>query len=217
MAAPYFVDCQRTCMTQMTKDFAMRHDESYVEWNGISIKWYQFVTNCPYHQTIYSKHNICSFEFLWRFHDSFASRLRNQIRTTVMENWHIINFFINFTWYHWYHHNYQVECVICWEKYFWWLRRFKNLRSTTCKHRRKYYRKCDVIHRYLHIELIWRLLMVQYLQNNVIMKWATRFIRFTGWIPLKYGSTTTPPIIAHCQKTPMSSVVFHTAILKPPI
>ena len=81
-AVPYFVDCQRTRMTQMTKDFAMRHDESYVEWNGISIKWYQFVTNCPYHQTIYSKHNICSFEFLWRFHDSFAGRLRNQIRTT---------------------------------------------------------------------------------------------------------------------------------------
>ena len=42
--------------------------------------------------------------------------------------------------------------------------------------------------------------MVQYLQNNVIMKWTTHFIRFTGWIPLKYGSTTTPPIIAHCQK-----------------
>ena len=85
-------------------------------------------------------------------------------------------------------------------KIFWWLRRFKNLRSTTCKHRRKYYRKCDVIYRNLHIELIWRLLMVQYLQNNVIMKWTTRFIRFTGWIPLKYGSTTTPPIIAHCKK-----------------
>ena len=48
----HFVDCQRTRMTQMTKDFAMRHDENYVEWNGISIKWYQFVTNCPYHQTI---------------------------------------------------------------------------------------------------------------------------------------------------------------------
>ena len=47
--------------------------------------------------------------------------------------------------------------------------------------------------------------MVQYLQNNAIMKWTTRFIRFTGWIPLKYGSTTTPPIIAHCQKTPMST------------
>ena len=42
--------------------------------------------------------------------------------------------------------------------------------------------------------------MVQYLQNNVIMKWTTRFIRFTGWIPLKYGSTTTPPFIAHCKK-----------------
>ena len=83
------------------------------------------------------------------------------------------------------------------KKYFWWLlRRVKNLRSTACKH----YRKCDVIYRYLHIELIWCLLMVQYLQNNVIMKWTTRFIRFTGWIPLKYGSTTTPPIIAHCQK-----------------
>ena len=39
--------------------------------------------------------------------------------------------------------------------------------------------------------------MVQYLQNNVTMKWITRLI---GWIPLKYGSTTTPPIIAHCKK-----------------
>ena len=96
---------------------------------------------------------------------------------------------------------------------FWWLhRRFKNLRSTTCKHRRKYYGKCDVIYRYLHIKLIWRLIMVQYIQNNVIMKWTARFIRFTGWVPLKYGSTTTPSIIAHCQKTPMSSVVFHIAI-----
>ena len=57
---------QRTRMTQMTKDFVMRHEEIYVEWNGISIKWYQFVTNFPYHQTIYSKHNICSFEFLFR-------------------------------------------------------------------------------------------------------------------------------------------------------
>ena len=97
------------------------------------------------------------------------------------------------------------------KKYFWWLlRRVKNLRSTACKH----YRKCDVIYRYLHIELIWCLLMVQYLQNNIIMKLTTRFIRFTGWIPLKYGSTITPPIIAHCQKTPMSSVVFHIAIPK---
>ena len=41
--------------------------------------------------------------------------------------------------------------------------------------------------------------MVQYLQNNVIMKWTTRFTSFNGWIPLKYGSTTTPPIIAHGQ------------------
>ena len=56
--------------------------------------------------------------------------------------------------------------------------------------------------------------MVQYLQNNVIMKSTTRFIHFTGWIPLKYGSITTPPIIAHCQKTLMSSIVFHIAIPK---
>ena len=77
----HFVDCQRTRMTQMTKDFAMRHDENYVEWNGIWIKSHQFVTNCPY-QTIYSKYKICSYEFLLRFHDSFAGRLRNQIRTT---------------------------------------------------------------------------------------------------------------------------------------
>ena len=65
----HFVDCQGTHMTQMTKDFAMRHDENYVQWNAISIKSHQFVTNCPY-QTIYSKHNICSYEFLLRFHDS---------------------------------------------------------------------------------------------------------------------------------------------------
>ena len=51
----HFVDCQRTRMIQLTKDFAMRHDENYVEWNGISIKWYQFVTNCPYHQTIFQE------------------------------------------------------------------------------------------------------------------------------------------------------------------
>ena len=56
--------------------------------------------------------------------------------------------------------------------------------------------------------------MVQYLQNNVIIKWTTRFIPFTGWIHLKYGSTTTGPIITHCQKTPMSSLVFHIAIPK---
>ena len=68
-----------------------------------------------------------------------------------------------------------------------------------------------VIYRYLHIELIWCLLIVQYLQNNVFMKWTTRF---TGWIPLKYGSTTTPPIIAHCQKTPMACFVFHIDIPK---
>ena len=70
----HFVDCQGT------KDFTMRHDENYVEWNSISIKWHQFVTNWPY-QTIYSKHNICSYNFLLRFPDSFAGRLRNQIQT----------------------------------------------------------------------------------------------------------------------------------------
>ena len=59
--------------------------------------------------------------------------------------------------------------------------------------------------------------MVQYLQNKVIMKWTTRFIRFTDWIPLKYGSTSTPPVIAHCKKTQMSSVVVYIAIPKPPI
>ena len=75
------VDCQRTRMTQMTKDFAKHHDENYVEWNGISIKSHQFVTNCPY-QTMYSKHKICSYEFLLRFHDSLSGRLCNQIRTT---------------------------------------------------------------------------------------------------------------------------------------
>ena len=153
-------------------------------------------------------------KFLLRFHDSFAGRLRNQIRTTWL--WKIDIWFISSLLLH---YTTDIIIIIKWnvlfvEKIiFWWLhRRFKNLRSTTCKHHRKYYGKCDVIYRYLHIELIWCLLMVQYIQNNVIMKWTARFIRFTGWVPLKYGSTTTPSIIAHCQKTPMSSVVFHIAI-----
>ena len=30
-AAPFCFDCQGTRMTQMTKDFIMRHDENYVE------------------------------------------------------------------------------------------------------------------------------------------------------------------------------------------
>ena len=61
------------------------------------------------------------------------------------------------------------------KKYFWWLLwRVKNLRSTACKQ----YRKCDVIYRYLHIELIWSLLMVQYLKNNVILKWTNSFYSF---------------------------------------
>ena len=42
----HFVDCQSTRLTQMTKDFTRRHDENYVDWNGVSIKSYQFVTSC---------------------------------------------------------------------------------------------------------------------------------------------------------------------------
>ena len=95
-----FVDCQWTRMTQMTKDFAMHHDENYVEWNGISIKSHQFVTNCPY-QTIYSKHSICSYEFLLQFMIVFpvdcAIKSGPAADHVVVENWHIINFFINFT------------------------------------------------------------------------------------------------------------------------
>ena len=93
------------------------------------------------------------------------------------------------------------------------LRGVTDLRSTACKH----YRKWGVTYRYLHIKLIWYLSMVQYLQNNV-MKWTTRFTSFDGWIPLKYGSTTTPPIIAHCQNFPMLSLgISHCDHPKPPI
>ena len=94
------------------------------------------------------------------------------------------------------------------EKNFWWLlRQVKNLRSTACKH----YRKCVVICRYLHIESIWCVLMVQYLQNNAIMKWTTRFYSFY-WlnsleIRLDHNSTyyrslsknsDVKPRISHC-------------------
>ena len=51
---------------QISKDFDMRHNKNYVEYNGISIKPHQFVTNCPY-QTIYSNHNICSYVFCYDF------------------------------------------------------------------------------------------------------------------------------------------------------
>ena len=93
------------------------------------------------------------------------------------------------------------------KKYFWWLlQRVKNLQLTACM---KHYRKCDVFYRYLHIELIWCLLMVHYLQNNVIMNGLLVLLRFTGWIPMKYGSTTTPPIIAHCKKTDIKPCISH--------
>ena len=114
----------------------------------------------------------------------------------VVENWRIINFSLIL------HNTTSIIIIIQWnvlfiEKIFFVTSPMglTDFRSTACKH----YRKWDVTYRYCHIELIWRLSMVQYLQNNVIMKWTTRFTSFNGWIPLKYGSTATPPIIAHGQ------------------
>ena len=51
--------------------------------------------------------------------------------------------------------------------------------------------------------------MVQYLQNNVIMKQTSCFTSFNGSIPLKYGSTTTPHIIAHCQNFNVNLCISH--------
>ena len=51
-----------------------------IMWNETAF-WWNHISLWQY-QTIYSKHSICSYEFLLRFHDSFAGRLRNQIRTT---------------------------------------------------------------------------------------------------------------------------------------
>ena len=99
------------------------------------------------------------------------------------------------------------------EIYFWWhVWRVKNPRLKAYKHRVNNTKNCNVIYRYLPIKLIWCLLIVLYLQNDAIIKWTTHFIRLNGWIPLKYVSTTTQPIIAHCQKTWMSSLLFHIAI-----
>ena len=56
--------------------------------------------------------------------------------------------------------------------------------------------------------------MVQYLQNNVIMKWTTRFIRFTGWIPWNTARPQLHLLSLTVKKTPMSSLVFHIAIPK---
>ena len=107
-----------------------------------------------------------------------------------------------------------MECAICWKNIFGDF--FDGSRisdrhwSTACKH----YRKCDVIYRYLHIELIWCLLMVQYLQNNVIMKWTTCFsfywldsLEIWLWPQLHLLSLTV-------KKTPISSPVFHIVITK---
>ena len=92
-----------------------------------------------------------------------------------------------------------MECVICCKNIFC---DFSD-GSQICDRRHhwacKHYRICDVTYSYLLIELIQCLSMVQYLQNNVIMKLTTRFTSFIGWIPLKYGLTATPPIIAPCQ------------------
>ena len=65
--------------------------------------------------------------------------------------------------------------VLLVEKYFWWLlRRVKNLRSTACKH----YRKCNVIYRYLHIELIWCLFMVPCLPKQCYYEMDYSFYSF---------------------------------------
>ena len=36
---------------------------------------------------------------------------------------------------------------------------------------------------------------------NVMIKQTPHFMSFNGSIPLKYASTTTPPIIAHCENS----------------
>ena len=128
-----------------------------------------------------------------------------------MENWHIIYYSSIL------HNNTDIIIIIKWNVLFVEKNIFGDFfvgsRISDRRHVNTVVNTTEnVIYRYLHIELIWRLLMVQYLQNNVIMKWTTHFIRFTGWISLKYGSTTTPPIIGHCKKTSMSSVIFHIAI-----
>ena len=128
-----------------------------------------------------------------------------------MENWHIIYYSSVL------HNNTDIIIIIKWNVLFVEKNIFGDFfvgsRISDRRHVNTVVNTTEnVIYRYLHIELIWRLLMVQCLQNNVIMKWTTHFIRFTGWIPLNYGSTTTRPIIAHCKKTPMSSVIFHSAI-----
>ena len=106
-------------------------------------------------------------------------------------------------------HNYQVGCVTCWKNIFGdffdgsrisdrrHVNTTENAMSSTDIFISNWFDVCE-----------WSNIS----KTMLIMKWTTRFIRFTGWIPLKYGSTTTPPIIAHCQKTPMSSLVFHIAI-----
>ena len=154
------------------------------------------MTNCPY-QTKYSNYNICSYVFLLRFHwvlpvdCAIKSGPRGCGKLTH-------NLFFSLIL----HNTTSIIIIIEWnvlfiEKIFFVTSPMglTDFRSTACKH----YRKWDVTYRYRHIELIWRLSMVQYLQNNVIMKWTTSFTSFNGWIPLKYGSTATPPIIAHGQ------------------
>ena len=48
-------------------------------------------------------------------HGSFVGRLHNQIWTMWLWKTDTIYSFISFTWYHFNHHNYQVEHVICWK------------------------------------------------------------------------------------------------------
>ena len=92
------------------------------------------IVNCPY-QTIYSKHNICTYEFLLWFHDSFVGRLNNQNRTTWL--WKIDTWFISSLILH---NTTEIIIIIEWNVLFVEL-------STACKHDVKHHRKYDVIYR----------------------------------------------------------------------
>ena len=128
-----------------------------------------------------------------------------------MENWQIIYFFIDTTKYHRNHHNHQVGCVSCWKNIFGDF--FDGSRISDRRHVNNTENAMSSTDIFTSnwFDVCWWSNMSK---TMFLKKWTTRFIRFTGWIPLKYGSTTTPPIIAHCQKTPMSSLVFHIALPK---
>ena len=124
-----------------------------------------------------------------------------------MENWQIIYFFINFTKYHWNHHDYQVGCVTCWKNIFGDF--FDGSRISDRRHVNTTENAMSSTDIFISnwFDVCWWSNI-----SKTMLSWNGLLVLFV--LLAGFPWNTARPIIAHCKKTPMSSLVFHIAIPK---